>query len=98
MEVYQTIFQLAERDKHIGKAISNEHSDVLNIQLKKGQSVAKHNAKERVLIVVRSGRVLFTVEDQPFELTSEQLLWMEPLENHSIEALEDSDFIVVKLK
>lgn len=98
MELFQTPYQLHEKEKQVGKVLANDKADVMNIQLKKGQTIPTHNANQHVLIIVRSGVISFIVESETVELTAEQVLAMQPLENHSIIALEDADLLVVKLK
>lgn len=94
MQVIQSL--VGEKNKHIEKIFSQSNFDVMNIQLKKGEEVPTHNANCDVLIIVRRGIVAFTVEEETVELTNENILYMTPLENHSLKSVEDADVIVLK--
>ncbi len=98
MEVIATPYVLGEKNKKAGKVFGQENFDVMNIQLKAGESIPTHHSDRDVLIIVRSGVLAFTVEEETVELTSEQLLHMTPFENHSLVAKEDADVIVLKIK
>lgn len=98
MEVISTPYVIGEENKKAGKVFGQENFDVLNIQLKAGESIPTHHSDRNVLIIVRNGVVEFTVEEKTVELTNEQLLHMEPFENHSLVAKEDADIIVMKIK
>lgn len=88
---------LSEQVKKIGKAYSRENMDILTIQLQAGQQVATHNAKETVVIIVKSGEVKFDIEGNEQLLTAQDVLIIEPLEMHSLQAVTDVDIIVMKL-
>ncbi|WP_342471709.1 cupin domain-containing protein [Metasolibacillus sp. FSL H7-0170] len=89
---------LQDKVKHAGKVGAGTGYDVMNIQLRAGESVAEHSAPGEVLIVCRKGRVKFHVEGQETELDANALLMLEPSEKHSLEAVEDCEIIVVRLK
>ncbi|GLC89638.1 cupin domain-containing protein [Lysinibacillus piscis] len=89
---------LQEKAKHAGKVTAGVGYDVMNIQLKAGESIAEHSASGEVLIVCRQGRVKFHVEGQETELDAQALLMLDPNEKHSLEAIEDCEIIVVRLK
>ena len=97
MEKIQIANVLAEQIKKVGKAYSRENMDILTIQLQAGQQVPAHNAKETVVVIVRSGEVLFEVEGIEQLLTSEDVLIIEPLEMHSLQAVTDVGLIVMKV-
>ena len=98
MEVISTPYILEEKNKKAGKVFGQDTFDILNIQLKAGESIPEHHADRHVVIIVKNGMVTFTVEGNAVELTNEQLLYMEPFENHSLVAKEDADIIVMKIK
>lgn len=98
MHVFETNYQLSENEKHIEKVGVINSNQMINIQLKQGQKISEHHAKEHVIIIVRRGNVLFTIEGQEVELTNEKILVMNPLENHDLIALEDTDLILIKVK
>lgn len=97
MEKIQIKQVLSETAKMVGKAHSRKNMDILTIQLQAGQQVPAHNAKETVVIIVRSGEVKFDVEGKEQLLTEEDVLIIEPFEMHSLQAVTDVDIIVMKL-
>lgn len=88
---------LATQLKKVGKVHSRNNMDILSIQLKTGEQIAEHNAKQTVVIIVRSGEVEFVVEGQVQQLTAEDVLVIEPLENHSLKAITDVDILVMRV-
>lgn len=98
MKILDTKNQLAEKAKHMDKVAAVDHAVVLNIQLREGQEIAEHDADSEVFIIVRKGRVRFTVEGEPVEVTQDNILHMAPREKHSLYALEDSDVVVIQAK
>ena len=70
---------------------------MLTIQLQTGQQVPAHNAKETVVVIVRSGEVKFDIEGKEQLLTAEDVLIIEPLEMHNLQAVTNVDLIVMKL-
>ncbi|SFM76323.1 cupin domain-containing protein [Psychrobacillus psychrodurans] len=57
----------------------------------------EHHANANVLIVVRKGKVQFTVDGAEHTVTTGNILQMKPLEKHALKALEDSDIVVTKI-
>ncbi|WP_153730867.1 cupin domain-containing protein [Sporosarcina obsidiansis] len=97
MNLIETKHQLNEKEKHVGKVASVDHANVLNIQLRKNEEIAEHDAAQEVFIIVRKGKVRFTVEGETVEVTPQNILHIAPLEKHSLLALEDSDVVVMKI-
>ena len=62
MNLIETPYLLEEKEKHVSKVVQFDNHHVMNIQLRTGEEIKEHDAKEYVLIVVRKGKVLFTVE------------------------------------
>ncbi|ARK25350.1 hypothetical protein SporoP37_12250 [Sporosarcina sp. P37] len=98
MKLLQTKFKEESNPKQVDKLLGSESMDVMNIQLKAGEEIPTHHADCNVLVVVRKGTISFTVEEETVELTNGVVLSMEPYENHSLQAVEDADLIVVKAK
>ncbi|MEK5231640.1 AraC family ligand binding domain-containing protein [Lysinibacillus sp. FSL K6-0232] len=89
---------LQNKRKHAGKVAVGAGYDMMTIQLRAGESVAEHSAPGEVIIVCRKGCVKFQVEGQLTTLDANALLLLEPNEKHSLEALEDCELIVIRLK
>lgn len=97
MNLIETPYLLEEKEKNVSKMVQFDNHHVMNIQLRTGEEIKEHNAKEYVLIVVRKGKVLFTVEGVEQLVTTGHILHMNPLEKHALKAVEDADIIVIKI-
>ncbi|TCS93240.1 cupin domain-containing protein [Hazenella coriacea] len=98
MKTITTKNQLDLKAKHIERILQLENAEVMNLQLKTGEKIPEHHAKENLLVIVRRGKLLFQVENETTELTNEILLYMNPLEKHQLEAIEDTDIIIIKIQ
>lgn len=97
MNLIPTPYKLDEKSKHIAKLMTLENVAVVNIQLKAGETVAEHDSKREVIIIVRRGAVVFDVEGTETLVTRDNVLHMSPLEKHSLRATEDTDLIVFQI-
>ena len=98
MHFFETPYQLRDKEKHSAKITEVNATQIINIQLAAGQSIAEHHAKENTIIIVRRGKVQFTVEGQQVVLTNEAVLAMDPLAQHDLLAIEDTDLLLLKVK
>ncbi|HBV22870.1 MAG TPA: hypothetical protein DEB42_03650 [Jeotgalicoccus sp.] len=90
--------ELIKKDKSIKKIFGSERSNIVNIQLKTGEGIPEHDSKDPIFIIVRSGTVKFICSDEEYTLQNSDILFMEAEELHSVEAVTDTDFLVVFLK
>lgn len=98
MELINTPYLLNEKQKNISKVLAFGQVNVVNMQLQLGETVAEHDVDADVLIIVKTGKVAFTVEGEEVEVSPQNILHMSPGEKHSLKALEVSDFIVLQIK
>ncbi|MGE7021518.1 AraC family ligand binding domain-containing protein [Solibacillus cecembensis] len=89
--------QLTEHAKKVSRIGTHDKMDVLNIQLRAGEQIPEHNAKDIVVINVQKGELKLNVEGEDHLLTNDDFLMMEPLEMHSLEAVTDVSVIVMKV-
>ncbi len=97
MDLIQTKNKLIDQSKHAERLMKFENAQFINIQMKKGEVLSEHHAKETVIIIVRKGRVEFNAGSKKEIVTTENVLQIEPSEKHDVLALEDTDFIIVKI-
>ena len=97
MKLIPTENELKDQSKHAERFLKLENAQFINVQMKKGEVLHEHHAKETVVIIVRKGSVEFNLEGKKVTVTPENILQMEPLETHDVIALEDSDFILIKV-
>lgn len=98
MELFEMPYQLGEKKKHIQKVTNFEKTNIVNMQLAAGEGVPEHDADADVVIIVKSGKLQFTVEGQAAEVSPGVMLRMVPKEKHSLKAIEDSDLMVIQIK
>lgn len=97
MNLIPTPNKLGEKPKHIARLLTLDNATAVNIQLKTGETIAEHDSKREVLIIVRRGAVIFDVEGTETLVTQDNVLHMSPLEKHSLRATEDTDLIVLQI-
>lgn len=97
MEIIGTPNLLGEKNKHVQKALSFGNTKVVNMQLQTGENIAEHDSVADVIIIVRSGKVSFSVEGETVVVTPENILHMSPKEKHSLLAIEPSDLLVLQI-
>lgn len=90
--------ELIKKEKSIKKIFGSERSNIVNIQLKTGEGIPEHDSKDPIFIIVRLGTVKFICSDEEYVLKNSDILFMEAEELHSVEAVTDTDFLVVFLK
>lgn len=98
MKLFETKYQLNDKAKHLAKVATVDNATFTNIQLQAGEEIAEHDSKNEAFIIVRKGKIQFTVEGEPLIVTPESLLHMAPLEKHSLRALEDTDLVLIQVK
>jgi quercetin dioxygenase-like cupin family protein len=98
MELIATPYHLNSKPKHIKPVLNVEKVKILNIQLQPGETVPEHAVDADVTIIAKSGKVNFQVEGESVEVSPQQLLYMAPLEKHSLTALEASDLMVIQIR
>lgn len=98
MELIAAPYHLNDKAKNIQPILSVEKTKIINIQLQPGETVPEHAVDADVAIIARSGKVNFTVEGKTVEVSPQQVLYMAPLEKHSLAAVEASDLMVVQTK
>lgn len=98
MKMFETKYQLNDKAKHMEKVMNVDNATVTNIQLRAGEEIAEHDSKNEAIIIVRTGKIQFTVEGEPAIVTPETILHLAPLEKHSLHALEDTDLLLVQVK
>ena len=98
MKLISTPYRLEEKPKHMEKLLTLPNVSVVNIQLKTGETIAEHDSKREVIIIVRKGAVIFDVEGEETLVTQGNVLHMAPLEKHSLRATEDTDIIVLQVE
>lgn len=90
--------ELAEFDdkKPVPKVLMNRPGyRLVLLNLRRGQRIPEHSAKEVVTVYAISGHITFFEAGSPFELRAGQVLFIEGSLPHALEAHEDSTLLVV---
>lgn len=98
MNLIETDYHLNQKEKHIAKVAALDNGIFTNIQLRAGEEIAEHSSKNDAFIIVRKGKIRFTVEGESVVATPENILHMVPLEKHGLHAIEDTDLILIQIK
>lgn len=78
--------------------LDKDRLQVTHLQIKKGQEVPSHKSDKNVVVVIYKGKVNFTGENGKELIVPGDIIAMEPNEMHALEAIEDSDLMVIKAK
>src|SRR5699024_7692364 len=98
MKRKKTIHHIGEKVKYAKRIVNEAKYDVIKIHMKKKEEIMTQNDKEETLIIVRAGKVLMNVEGESVTLTNETVLQMNPYEEHDLKAIEESDWLLLKIK
>jgi len=98
MEYVDIWADVEEKDRYANRVMKRDKFDVVHIHLKKDEEMGSHHAEEETLIIVRNGKVEFTVEEKTVELSKDGILQMDPYEVHDLKAIEDTDLFLLKFK
>jgi quercetin dioxygenase-like cupin family protein len=71
--------------------------NVVQFYLSKGDSIPEHNTNAHVVVTTVKGKGIFTIGQNRHEISPGVVLEMNPLTPHSIEALDDLEFVVVHM-
>ena len=77
--------------------IKTSHIEVVRIVLRTGKVIADHKAPGEITVQCLEGRMIFRTMGQKKELQSGDLLYLSAEEAHSVEAIEDSSFLLTML-
>lgn len=96
MKLIETPLLLDEKKRHFGKVLKFEKTLVTTVQLRKGEGMAEHSSEKDVMIVVRKGNVFFEHAGERVNVTPDNVLYIEPEQLHSVQAEEDSEFLLIQ--
>ena len=78
--------------------LDEDKLQITHLQIKKGEKVPSHKSDKNVVVVIYKGKVNFTGENKSEIILPGDIITMEPNEMHALEAIEDSDLMVIKAK
>ena len=78
--------------------VDEEKLQITHLQIKKGEEVPSHKSDKNVVVVIYKGKVNFTGENGKEIIVPGDIITMDPDEMHALEAIEDSDLMVIKAR
>jgi quercetin dioxygenase-like cupin family protein len=72
----------------------NEHVRIVLAVLARGEELHEHEAEGQITVTVVQGAIRFNALNERVSLTAGGLLTLQPRIRHSVEALEDSAFVI----
>lgn len=97
MKIVTAAHDIGDQNKRAVRVLNEEKFDCIHMHLKKDEKISTHHAKTDVVIIVRAGKVEFNIEGEVVTLTNEDVLYLEPFEEHSLHAIEETDLILFKV-
>lgn len=91
-------YQLGGKKKHVQKVANFNKTNIVNMQLAAGEGIPEHEADADVVVIVKSGKLQFTVEGRVVEVSADVMMHMVAKEKHSLKAIEDSELMVIQIK
>ncbi len=83
------------KDQAVSSLFQKEGSKFVQLSFPAGQGLTKHRTNRHLVLIVLSGRIRFTVDERSEELAASQIVALEPLQEHSLEAVEPSTALLV---
>ena len=80
----------------ISHIFESETQVVTNLVMETGKTIPTHRAPFTVVVVPVKGKIIFSGTDFSEEIYPGCIIRMEPNEDHSLHALEDSELMVIK--
>ena len=78
--------------------VDEENLQVTHLQIKKGEEIPSHKSDKSVVVVIYKGKVDFSGENGSEVIIPGDIIVMDPNEMHALQALEDSDLMVIKAR
>lgn len=78
--------------------LDEDKLQITHLQIKQGEKVPSHKSDKSVVVVIYKGKVDFTGENGNEIIVPGNIITMDPNEMHALEAIEDSDLMVIKAK
>ncbi|WCK55973.1 cupin domain-containing protein [Aneurinibacillus sp. Ricciae_BoGa-3] len=97
MQVVKLKNLIEEKQIARAKVLSFDKGDIVNLQVKTGEKIARHQTPCDAVVTVVSGEVLFSAGEEAVRLTPGMLIHLKPHEDHELLAIEDASLLVMKI-
>lgn len=78
--------------------VDEDNLQITHLQIKKGEEVPSHKSDKNVVVVIYKGKVDFKGENGSEIISPGDIITMDSNEMHALEAIEDSDLMVIKAR
>ena len=78
--------------------VDKDNLQITHLQIKKGEEAPSHKSDKNVVVVIYKGKVDFKGENGSEIISPGDIITMDPNEMHALEAIEDSDLMVIKAR
>lgn len=91
------MFQDEDFEKLKSKQVyKDERFHVMLIEIKKDEILKPHHATTDAFLAVVEGEIIFNLNNEKIHLKKGDMFTFKALETHSVEALEDATFLLIK--
>jgi quercetin dioxygenase-like cupin family protein len=97
MQVVKLENLIEEKQIARSKVLSFDNSDIVNLQVKTGERIARHQTPCNAIVTVVSGQVIFSAGDQEVMLEPGMLVHLKPHEDHELMVIKDASLLVMKI-
>jgi len=97
--MYKTSNQIAEQkfDKlQVQKLVKTEALEILSISLEKGATFPEHTSPTDAQLIVLEGDIIFHINDNSYQLKSQQNFNFPKATPHSVRANKNSKFLIIR--
>tara|TARA_R110000868_G_scaffold388171_1_gene656970 strand:+ start:115 stop:408 length:294 start_codon:yes stop_codon:yes gene_type:complete len=80
----------------ISKLVNADASAIMKVTMEAGSDFLDHTSKTDVTLIVLEGKLSFMINGQNVELNKHQVFQFPKNETHSVNAIENSKFLLIK--
>ena len=95
-QILDTINITEHKGVQTSKLSKSENIDVLHISMEKNANLKKHSSPKDALLIVLEGHIVFYIDTNSYVLKKHQVYNFEKNVEHWVEAIEDSNFIIIR--
>ena len=97
--MYKTSSQIADQkfdNLQIQKLVKTEALEILSISLEKGATFPEHTSPTDAQLIVLEGDIVFHINENSYQLKSQQNFNFPKTTPHSVRANENSKFLIIR--
>lgn len=87
-------YTLAFQDQMVKSVFQHGGNRLVQLSMQPGQGLSKHKTNLTLALVVLTGRVRFSTGEETVELTPSDMITVDPLQEHEVQAVEKSTVLL----